>query len=102
MPTYDYACDACEHRWEQFQSITAEALKKCPVCKKSKARRLISAGAGILFKGSGFYITDYRSDSYKKSADADKKSTSGGETKSEAKSEAKSTDSGSKSSSKGE
>jgi putative FmdB family regulatory protein len=83
MPTYDYACDACEHTWEEFQSIKAEPTKKCPSCGKKKAKRLISAGAGFLFKGSGFYITDYRSDSYKKSADADKKSTSGGETKSE-------------------
>lgn len=78
MPTYDYTCDACDHRWEEFQSIKAEPLKKCPVCKKNKARRLISAGAGFLFKGSGFYITDYRSDSYKKSASADSSSTSGG------------------------
>ncbi|MDZ4687058.1 MAG: zinc ribbon domain-containing protein [Planctomycetaceae bacterium] len=92
MPTYDYTCDACEHAWEEFKSIKAAVTKKCPSCGKSKARRLISAGAGILFKGSGFYITDYRSDSYKKSADADKKS-SGGETKSEAKSESKGTDS---------
>ncbi|HUQ71675.1 MAG TPA: zinc ribbon domain-containing protein [Planctomycetaceae bacterium] len=93
MPTYDYTCDACEHAWEEFQSIKAPATRKCPTCGKSKARRLISAGAGILFKGSGFYITDYRSDSYKKSADADKKSLSGGETKSESKSESKSGDS---------
>ncbi|MBI1346499.1 zinc ribbon domain-containing protein [bacterium] len=91
MPTYDYACDACDHRWEEFQSITADPIKKCPVCKKAKARRLISAGGGFLFKGSGFYITDYRSDSYKKGADADKKTTSGGESKSETKSESKST-----------
>ena len=93
MPTYDYTCDACEHAWEEFKSIKAAVTKKCPGCGKAKARRLISAGAGILFKGSGFYITDYRSDSYKKSADADKKSSSGGETKSESKSESKSSDS---------
>jgi putative FmdB family regulatory protein len=97
MPTYDYTCDACEHGWEEFQSIKAPATKKCPSCGKSKARRLISAGAGILFKGSGFYITDYRSDSYKKSADADKKSSSGGESAPAAKSESKSSDGGSKS-----
>jgi putative FmdB family regulatory protein len=89
MPTYDYTCDACEHTWEEFQSIKAEPLKKCPQCKKAKARRLISPGAGILFKGSGFYITDYRSDSYKKAAGADKPA-SGGESKAEGKSEAKS------------
>lgn len=88
MPTYDYTCDACEHTWEAFQSIKAAATKKCPQCKKPKARRLISAGAGFLFKGSGFYITDYRSDSYKQRAEADKKSTNG-ETKSESKAESK-------------
>lgn len=93
MPTYDYTCDACEHGWEEFQSIKAAPTKKCPSCGKAKARRLISPGAGILFKGSGFYITDYRSDSYKKSADADKKSSSGGESKSESKAESKSGDS---------
>lgn len=89
MPTYDYTCDACQHAWEEFQSIKAEPIKKCPTCKKNKARRLISAGAGFLFKGSGFYITDYRSDSYKKSASADSSSSGssgGGETKSESKS----------------
>jgi putative FmdB family regulatory protein len=89
MPTYDYACDACEHTWEEFQSIKAPATQKCPSCGKKKARRLISPGAGILFKGSGFYITDYRSDSYKKSADADKKSSSESSGKTETKSESK-------------
>lgn len=79
MPTYDYKCDACEHAWEEFQSIKALPTKKCPACKKSKARRLIGGGAGLLFKGSGFYITDYRSDSYKKSASADKPSSGGGD-----------------------
>ena len=74
MPTYDYICDKCKHTWEEFQSITAEATKKCPACKKLKARRQIGPGAGIIFKGSGFYETDYRSDSYKKAADADTKS----------------------------
>ena len=58
MPTYDYKCDACSHVWEEFQSITAEPLEKCPKCKKKKARRQISAGAGIIFRGSGFYQTD--------------------------------------------
>lgn len=85
MPTYDYTCDACDHNWEEFQSIKANPTKKCPSCGKSKARRLISPGAGILFKGSGFYITDYRSDAYKKSASADQKSAPSGEAKSEAK-----------------
>lgn len=72
MPTYDYECDACKHKWEEFQSIKAEPTKKCPECGKKKAKRLIGIGAGIIFKGSGFYQTDYRSSSYQKSADADK------------------------------
>jgi putative FmdB family regulatory protein len=75
MPTYDYVCDACGHEFEEFQSITADSLKKCPECKKSKLRRLIGAGAGILFRGSGFYETDYRSASYKKGAEAERKAT---------------------------
>src|SRR5262245_28558587 len=72
MPTYDYSCDACEHEFEVFESISAEPQKKCPKCKKNKLRRLFGAGAGLIFKGSGFYQTDYRSDSYKKAASADK------------------------------
>ena len=73
MPTYAYKCDHCEHDFELFQSITAEPVKKCPECKKSKVRRLIGTGAGIIFKGSGFYETDYRSASYKKAAEKDTK-----------------------------
>jgi putative FmdB family regulatory protein len=72
MPTYDYVCDACDHKFELFQSIKADAEKKCPECGKRKLRRLIGAGAAIVFKGSGFYQTDYRSESYKKRAEADK------------------------------
>ena len=60
MPTYDYRCDACGHEFDAFQSITDGALKKCPKCGKPKLRRLIGAGAGIIFKGSGFYETDYK------------------------------------------
>jgi putative FmdB family regulatory protein len=71
MPTYDYQCDACEHRFEEFQSMKDEPLRKCPACKKNKLRRLIGGGAAILFKGSGFYLTDYRSESYKQAAKAD-------------------------------
>ncbi|MFN4905138.1 MAG: FmdB family zinc ribbon protein [Planctomycetota bacterium] len=71
MPTYDYECEACGHRFELFQSISADPEKKCPECKKLKLRRLIGTGAAVVFKGSGFYQTDYRSDSYKKSAAAD-------------------------------
>lgn len=81
MPTYDYCCDACGHQFELFQSITANPIKKCPACKKSKARRLIGAGASIIFRGSGFYQTDYRSDNYKKAAKADADAAGG--TKSE-------------------
>jgi putative FmdB family regulatory protein len=71
MPTYDYRCKKCQHAWEEFQSIKAPPSKKCPECGKSAAERQISAGAGIIFRGSGFYLTDYRSDSYKKAAAAD-------------------------------
>ena len=72
MPTYDYLCQSCGHGFEQFQSITAKRLRKCPKCKKLKLNRLIGAGAGIIFKGSGFYETDYRSESYKKGKEAEK------------------------------
>ena len=60
MPTYDYVCDACRHQFESFQSITDAPLRKCPQCGRKKLRRLIGPGAAIVFKGSGFYITDYR------------------------------------------
>ena len=86
MPTYDYECDACGHTFEVFQSISADVLVKCPECGKKKLRRLFGTGAAIVFKGSGFYQTDYRSDSYKKAAAADKKSA---ETKSSEKKDSK-------------
>jgi putative FmdB family regulatory protein len=82
MPTYDYVCDSCEHQFENFQSISSPVLKKCPACGKLKLRRLIGAGAAIVFKGSGFYQTDYRSESYKKAAAADKPAPSDGAAKS--------------------
>jgi putative FmdB family regulatory protein len=72
MPTYDYVCEACQHEFELFQSIKDEAKKKCPECGKRRLRRLIGPGAAIVFRGSGFYTTDYRSESYKKAAAADK------------------------------
>jgi putative FmdB family regulatory protein len=75
MPTYDYHCDNCGHDFELFQSITESAKKKCPECGKQKLRRLFGTGAAIMFKGSGFYKTDYRSESYKKRAEADKPAT---------------------------
>ena len=72
MPTYDYICDGCKHEFEAYESIKADPQSTCPECRETKLRRKIGAGAAILFKGSGFYQTDYRSDSYKKSAQADK------------------------------
>ncbi len=72
MPTYDYICDACAHEFEAFESIKADPQTVCPTCHEAKLRRKIGAGAAILFKGSGFYQTDYRSDSYKRGAAADK------------------------------
>ncbi len=74
MPTYDYRCKLCEHEWEVFHSITAPPVKKCPSCGKAGAKRVIGAGAAILFRGSGFYQTDYRSEGYKKAAAAEAKS----------------------------
>lgn len=75
MPTYDYECQACGHAFELFQSMTAKVKRKCPKCGKLGLQRLIGPGAGFLFKGQGFYITDYRSDSYKS---AEKKATGDG------------------------
>jgi putative FmdB family regulatory protein len=74
MPTYDYRCRKCGHVFELFHSIKDDTIKRCPKCK-GRADRLISAGAGILFKGSGFYATDYRSSQYKEKA---KQEQSGG------------------------
>ena len=71
MPTYDYVCDACGHKFEEYQSMTDKLLKKCPACGKPKLRRLLGTGAAIIFKGSGFYQTDYRSESYKSGAKAE-------------------------------
>lgn len=77
MPTYDYRCNDCGHEFEAFQSMSESPKRKCPECGKLKLERLIGAGAGIIFKGSGFYETDYRSESYKKSAKAEKDAASG-------------------------
>ena len=71
MPTYGYHCDACGHNFDEFQSILAKPLKKCPACSKLKLRRVFGTGAAVLFKGSGFYQTDYRSESYKAAAKAE-------------------------------
>ena len=84
MPTYEYKCNACGHAFEAFQSMSENPVQICPACGKPSVQRLISAGAGLLFKGSGFYITDHRSESYKKAAKKDN-----GSSKPEGKSESK-------------
>jgi len=71
MPTCEYRCSSCGHKFEKFQSITAAPIKKCPACNKNAVQRLIGTGAGLIFKGSGFYITDYRSEGYKEKAKAE-------------------------------
>jgi putative FmdB family regulatory protein len=98
MPTYDYECDACGHEFELFQSISEPVRRKCPDCSKLKLRRLFGTGAAVVFKGSGFYQTDYRSESYKKAAEKDKKPSSEKSSK-DAKKGAKSEGSSGKSSS---
>jgi putative FmdB family regulatory protein len=96
MPTYDYICDNCGHEFEAFESIKADPQKDCPECQTPKLRRKIGAGAAILFKGSGFYQTDYRSESYKKAAKAEKSSSepSGGSKGESSKTDAPKSDSG--------
>lgn len=71
MPTYEYECRACDHAFELFQPITAKPVRKCPECGGRRVKRLISAGAGFIFRGSGFYQTDYRSEEYKRKAKAE-------------------------------
>lgn len=82
MPTYDYRCKTCDHEFELFQSMSDPVKKKCPACGKSTLERLIGTGAALVFKGSGFYQTDYRSESYKQAAKAD---GGGGDSKSDTK-----------------
>ncbi len=77
MPTYDYVCQACGHEFELFQQMSDPVKRKCPACTKPKLRRRVGSGAGILFRGGGFHETDYRSESYKKAAEADKKAAEG-------------------------
>jgi len=86
MPTYEYECDACGHRFERFQSISDKPVRTCPECKRRKVRRLIGAGAAVIFKGSGFYQTDYRSAEYKRRS---KEENSSGTTKTDASTKAK-------------
>ncbi|MCM8542441.1 MAG: zinc ribbon domain-containing protein [Lentisphaeraceae bacterium] len=73
MPTYDYRCEDCGHEFETLQMMSADHLKTCPECSKDSLKRLLGTGGGIIFKGSGFYQTDYRSDSYAKDKSNDKK-----------------------------
>jgi len=85
MPTYEYECQDCGYTFEEFQRITADPLSECPECH-GHVKRLLGTGAGIIFKGSGFYATDYRSPTYQKGAQneaAAGKSAAKGETKSE-------------------
>ena len=104
MPTYEYECEGCGHTLEEYQSFTEDPLKKCPACGKKKLQRLISGGGAVLFKGSGFYQTDYRSESYKTAAKKDSEQQSGsqngknGETGTPAKTETKKADKAGKSS----
>jgi len=74
MPTYDYACSACGHRFERFEPINDGGPKPCPKCKKKKAKRLLGTGAGLIFKGAGFYTTDSKAKSGAKPGDSEKKS----------------------------
>ena len=76
MPTYDYECSACGHVFEEFQSMSEKHLKKCPKCKKSSLHRLLGAGSGVIFKGSGFYQTDYKNKDHSSKGSAEKKSDS--------------------------
>ena len=72
MPTYDYICENCGYEFEQFQVITAKPIRKCPRCSNISLKRLIGSGSGVIFKGEGFYETDYRSESYKKAEKSEK------------------------------
>ncbi|MBP6864751.1 MAG: zinc ribbon domain-containing protein [Candidatus Didemnitutus sp.] len=82
MPTYEYVCTKCGHEMEAFQSMKDEPLKKCPACKKSGLKRKVGGGAGLIFKGSGFYITDYKKKSGgEKSGDGAKSSSKSSESK---------------------
>ena len=84
MPTYEYICEECGYEFEQFQSITAKPLRKCPKCGKVRLKRLIGVGSGVIFKGSGFYETDYRSESYKKAEKKEKGTADTSDTKKKA------------------
>ena len=105
MPTYEYVCKSCGNELELFQSMKDAPKRKCPKCGKNTLERKIGVGAAIIFKGSGFYQTDYRSEAYKKSAEAEKpaaKTDSKSDTKSESKSDSTSAKSETKTESKSE
>jgi putative FmdB family regulatory protein len=89
VPTYEYLCEKCGYEFEKFQSITASNLRKCPKCGKSGLKRLIGTGSAVIFKGTGFYQTDYPSDSYKQSVKKETDKSSKKEEKKEVKTEAK-------------
>jgi putative FmdB family regulatory protein len=89
MPTYEYICGNCGYEFEHFQSITAQVLRKCPECGKTSLKRLIGCGSGVIFKGTGFYETDYRSEGYKKDKESEKKTTTKDATKKEPETKAK-------------
>jgi putative FmdB family regulatory protein len=91
MPTYGYICEDCGYEFEQFQSIKAPPRRKCPICKKTSLKRLIGSGSALIFKGSGFYETDYRSENYKKAENKEKNSTNTSAEKRETKSKASQT-----------
>jgi len=94
VPTYEYECGGCKHKFDEFQQITDKPLRTCPKCKRRKLRRLIGAGAAVLFKGSGFYQTDYRSKEYREKAKAEKESpkpSTAGESKKDVAGDKKST-----------
>ena len=88
MPTYEYRCTACDYKFEEWQTMSAPPIDTCPKCGET-AERVISGGAGLIFKGSGFYITDYRSSGYKNDAKKDAPTSSAGDSKSESKSDSK-------------
>ena len=91
MPTYDYQCQACGHSWELFQSMNDDPVKSCPKCKKRKAKRLLGVGAGLIFKGTGFYETDYKNKSGGEKKEGSSDSDSGSSDSSDS---SKSSDSG--------
>jgi putative FmdB family regulatory protein len=89
MPTYEYRCTACKHGFEVFHSIKDSPKRKCPQCGKNTLERVIGTGGAVIFKGSGFYQTDYRSESYKKAVEADKPKDGGESKSSDTKTESK-------------